>query len=335
MTSWHSYPKIYNLGHAALKELFVGDIVIEEKIDGSQFSFGRFGEDLRVRSRGQEMRIDHPEKMFTKIVDWVKENASNLHDGWTYRGEYLAGPKHNTLAYDRHPKNYFILFDVNTAEEEYLSPGFKMTEADRLGLECVPMYAIGDGQIVNVDMIHSYLERTSVLGGAKVEGVVIKNYSRFGPDKKVLMGKHVSEAFKEIHRGEWKEKNPSGIDIISQLKQSYTTPARWMKAVQHLKEAGKLTTSPKDIGPLIAEVIKDVQAECEEEVKKKLFEWAWPNVRRGLTYGLPEWYKEQLLHLQFEETPCPTINSPQAPDLAGSSSLPPQELAIEGTPTLL
>ena len=35
-----SYPKIYNLGHKYLEELFLDDVLIEEKIDGSQISFG-------------------------------------------------------------------------------------------------------------------------------------------------------------------------------------------------------------------------------------------------------------------------------------------------------
>jgi ATP-dependent RNA circularization protein (DNA/RNA ligase family) len=35
-----SYPSIYALGHRAIRELFDGPVVVEEKIDGSQFSFG-------------------------------------------------------------------------------------------------------------------------------------------------------------------------------------------------------------------------------------------------------------------------------------------------------
>ncbi len=38
--SWHSYPKIYGLGHKAITELLSDNVMVEEKIDGSQFSFG-------------------------------------------------------------------------------------------------------------------------------------------------------------------------------------------------------------------------------------------------------------------------------------------------------
>ena len=39
-TSWHSYPKVYAIGHAYLGALFDGEVVVTEKVDGSQFSFG-------------------------------------------------------------------------------------------------------------------------------------------------------------------------------------------------------------------------------------------------------------------------------------------------------
>ena len=39
-----SYPKIYSLGHAAILDLLDGRVIVEEKVDGSQFSFGLFQE---------------------------------------------------------------------------------------------------------------------------------------------------------------------------------------------------------------------------------------------------------------------------------------------------
>jgi len=42
MSSWGHYCQIYNLGHRAIADLLRGPVIIEEKIDGSQFSFGLF-----------------------------------------------------------------------------------------------------------------------------------------------------------------------------------------------------------------------------------------------------------------------------------------------------
>lgn len=300
MTSWHSHGKIYNLGHGALDKLLDGPyVVVQEKVDGSQFSFGLYDGMLKTRSKGQELNIDAPEKMFAQAVGGVIALKNLLTEGYMYRGEYLNRPKHNTLAYDRVPKGGIILFDVCIAEEKYLSPWLTKVEADRLGLEAVPTYYEGSGSALTLDIFSGMLDNVSVLGGNKVEGLVIKNYGRFGIDGKVLMGKHVSEAFKEVHAGDWKERNPGAGDFITVLCNKYRTPARWAKGVQHLKEAGKLEGSPKDIGNLIQEVREDLKTECKEEIQQQLFKYAWGMIERTCTNGLPEWYKEQLMAQQF------------------------------------
>ena len=303
ITSWHSYPSVFTLGHRYLAELLKDDVLVEEKIDGSQFSFGKFQfgnepEGLRCRSKGCQLNVEYPEKMFACAVNNVKEVYDRLHLGWTYRAEYLGKPKHNSLAYERVPHRNLIIFDINTNEEEYLSYEKKSAECERLGFECMPkMYY---GKIDEPKQVLEYLERQSILGGQKVEGVVIKNYFKFGQDKKCLMGKYVSEAFKEVHAREWKNSNPSSGDIIDRLILEYKTPARWNKSVLHLKERGKIEGTPKDIGLLIKEAQQDIIKECEDELKQKLFDWAKGHILRGCVGGIAEWYKEELLKEQFK-----------------------------------
>lgn len=306
MSSWHSYGSIYNLGHRALASLLDDPVLVEEKVDGSQFSFGRFSDDegndqfrLRCRSKGAELNVDAPDKMFAAAVETAKRLP--VHMGWTYRGEYLAKPKHNALAYDRIPRDHIIIFDIATDEENYLPRVEKEDEAARIGLEVVP--AIYYGKLDDLTKFREMLETTSVLGGQKIEGVVIKNYNKFGPDKKTLMGKFVSEAFREVHAAEWKESNPRQGDIIMRLVEKYKTPARWAKAVQHLRERGELTDSPRDIGLLVREVQADTLKEEREAIAAELTAWAVPQVERQIIRGLPEWYKERLLEQQFEEAP--------------------------------
>ena len=36
-----SYPKVYAIGHRAIGDIFKDTVLVEEKIDGSQFSFGK------------------------------------------------------------------------------------------------------------------------------------------------------------------------------------------------------------------------------------------------------------------------------------------------------
>ena len=305
MNSWHAYPQIFALGHKAIQDLLKQPVLVEEKVDGSQFSWclGEDGE-LHIRSKGAVMHPDAPEKMFSFAAETVKRLQPQLHVGWTYRAEYLRTPKHNALVYDRIPAQHVILFDINPGLEEYLPYDAKVAEAQRLGLEVVPR--LYEGHIPDIATFRQFLETTSILGGQKVEGVVVKpaTYNLFGLDKKVLMGKFVSEAFKEVHAQAWRESNPTVRDIVTALGESYTSLARWQKAAQHLAERGELEWSPRDIGKLIKEVPEDILKEEEEAIKAKLFAKAWPDIRRMVVRGLPEWWKEELLRRQFEQEPA-------------------------------
>jgi hypothetical protein len=190
-----------------------------------------------------------------------------------------------------------MLFDIDTGLETYITPAEKRAEADRVGLECVPvMY---EGTIDNPSDVFRLMETASCLGGQKPEGLVFKNYHRAGADKKLMMGKHVSEEFKEVQRGEWKKEHPQSGDILEILGQKYRSQARWNKAVQHLRERGQYEGSPRDIGALLKEVQNDVTAECADEIKDQLYRWAIKHVLRKSVAGLPEWYREQLVAAQF------------------------------------
>lgn len=299
MSSWHSYPSIFNLGHAAVRPLNDVEIYLEEKVDGSQFSFGVFDGEVRCRSKGQQLNVDAPEGMFAKAVASVLERKGSLRDGWTYRGEYLSKPKHNALAYERVPVGHIIIFDINTGEEGYLPRGLKGGEACRIGLEAVPVLYEG---ALDQSKILELLQTDSVLGGQKIEGVVVKqqDVTLYGPDKKALIAKYVSEAFKEVHAANWKIANPKQGDILQVLGAGLSTEARWRKSVQHLRDAGQLEDTPRDIGKLIKEVPDDIIRDAEDQIRTALWDWAWPHLKRMSTAGLAEWYKKQLLEQQFE-----------------------------------
>lgn len=273
-----------------MRDLFDGPVTVEEKVDGSQFSFAMQNGEVMCRSRG--VQIEGDAGMFKLAVETAEELSPLLHEGWTYRGEYLAKPKHNALAYSRVPHKHVILWDVDRGDQDYLCPVDRDQEARRIGLESVPVYHVG--RVDSFAEIEGYLENLSVLGGQRIEGVVVKNYARFGEDGKTLMGKFVSEAFREVHKKSWKAANPNGKDIKQRLVETYRTEPRWNKAVQHLRERGELTETPADIGPLMREVQKDIEAECVDEIKGKLWDWCRKDVLRSCSAGLAEWYKKQV-----------------------------------------
>lgn len=302
VASIHSYPKILNLGHRYLENLFNEEVTIEEKVDGSQFSFRRVDDtNVTYRSKGREIFLPVEDKLFKAAVDYVEGIKNELRIGWTYRGEVFCKPKHNTLLYGRIPNNHVAVFDIDTGEEKFLTYEEKQTEAERLGFETVPILYRGNVQDIN--KLKSLLERESFLSTedqkTTVEGIVIKNYTRISIDGKTLMGKWVREEFKELNGTSFKNANPGNNDMIEGIVETYRHPNRWLKAVQHLKEQGLLLDEPKDIGPLMKEVSVDVLSECEQEIKERLWKYAWPKIARGITRGLPEFYKERLAEKQF------------------------------------
>lgn len=299
MDSWHSYPKVYNVGHPAVKDLFNEPVLVQEKVDGSQFSFGKRPDgQILVRSRGRQFPVEAPDNMFTKACEAVLAVADKLVPGYTYRGEYLNKPKHNVLVYSRVPVNNIILFDVTKSEHNYIEDPYYLREAaESLGFECVEgVYHT----VVSLEGMRALMDEPSILGGAR-EGLVFKNYSRFTADGHAMMGKYVSEEFKEVHRSDWKENNPNQGDIIGLLKAQFCTPARWMKAVQHLQDDGTLLGEPKDIGPLVKECKRDFAEECEAEVKEVLWKWVKEKLCDQSIRGLPEWYRDHLARKQFEK----------------------------------
>jgi hypothetical protein len=114
------------------------------------------------------------------------------------------------------------------------------------------------------------------------------------------MGKYVSEKFKELNRTDYKSRNPGHKDILELIVAELRNENRWQKAVQHLREKGTLEDSPRDIGGLMKEVQTDIEAECEELIKKRLYDWAKKDILRGACKGIPEWYKSQLMEKQFD-----------------------------------
>jgi hypothetical protein len=301
----HSYNSIYNLGHKAIEQLMTVPLQIQEKIDGSQFSFGVVvggdHEGLQIRSKKALMHPEAPEKMFNKAAESVKAIAHLLTPGLVYRGEYLQKPHHSTLAYARVPKGNIVLYDIDRGGYDMMPHCEVTAEAHRLGLEAVPVLGLhghsGYFEATN-ENLRKILDTTeSMLGGQKIEGVVLKQIppvTLWGLDKKPLMAKFVSEDFREVHKRTWGEGNPGPTEVVERIIASTSGPARWRKAVMQLKESGVYTGTPKDIGLLVKAVQEDVDKECKELAAEMLMKHFWPQIRRSSGRGLPEWFKTEL-----------------------------------------
>lgn len=295
-----SFPKIFSLGTDYIKEIFDGEVEVTEKIDGSQFGFGRINGEIFVRSKGCMLHIDAPNNMFKEGVDYIASIQDRLPDNTIFHAEYLQTPKHNSLEYERIPQNHLILFSVSDSTEKFLGHEEIKKWAEILKIDYVPI--VFKGIIDSPEKVFELIGNESVLGKAQMEGVVVKNYNKpfllGGQPIPLMSGKYVSESFKEVHNTSWKGEH-TGRGKWDVFKQGYCTEARWTKSVQHLKEKGELENSPKDIGKLLKEIQRDIAEEEREEIKKFLWEYFGTDVLRVAVSGFPEWYKKSLLVESF------------------------------------
>lgn len=295
-----SYPKIYNIGHSAIRDLWKDEVVVQEKVDGSQFSFGKNNGVLFCRSKGKEINFLDPEKMFLSAINYVQSIEDKLTDGYSYRCEYLQKPKHNTLAYDRTPKNHLVLFDIDeiSSEQKFTSREKLEEEASKLDIDVIPHFF--HGVVSDITQFNELLNQISFLGKERMEGIVIKNYSRFGIDGKPLFGKYVRDDFREQNRIAFRVSSPTPNLVIENIINTFKNEVRWKKAIQRLRDDGQLENSMTDIPKLLKEIPEDIFSECKEEIDKALREFAYPKIKRGVIRGFPEFYKEYLLKKSFE-----------------------------------
>jgi hypothetical protein len=285
------------LGHKGLEHLWEGTVIVQEKIDGSQNSFGLDETGmLSVKSRTHDITLD-VSGMWKPALEYLDTIKDKLYPGWTYRGEFLGKPHHNALVYSRTPTNYIMLYDIDKGDQDYLGPVELAEEAHRIGLECVPLLAVYTEGQPDVKELMAFLERGSILGGVKIEGIVCKNYALYGADHKVIMGKLVSKDFQEKNNS---KQRSEGKDFIELLSAKYATEARWRKAVQHLREAGTIHGVPQDIPLVMKEIDEDLEKEYGDEIKETIFKHFFPLMKKIVKRGSAEWYKELLEQEKLE-----------------------------------
>jgi hypothetical protein len=292
-----AFPKIFAIGTDYIRDIFLEDVEITEKVDGSQFVFGKIKGEVSMRSKGCIQYAEKYDKMFTEAVEYVKVIEHLIPDNTIFYCEYLQSPKHNTLCYERTPKNWLCLFGIAGIDQKFNDKYEVLVEwANKLDIDVVPL--LYRGKVSNIAELEKLLETDSYLGKSKIEGFVVKNYYRpfllGGQPIPIMAGKYVSEAFKEVHRAGWTSEN-TGIGKWQTFKDSFRTEARWEKAIQHLKEKGEYTGTPRDIGKLLKEIQEDIKAEEIETIKAFLWKEFGQEVLRNACGGFPEWFKKKLM----------------------------------------
>ena len=298
-----SWPKIVNILDEKIRDIFGKEVIITEKIDGSQFGFGQIDNQPYCRSKNVVLNYEEkPDGMFTDAIEitssfnldmflWVKS--------FVLYGEYLNKPKHNVLCYDKIPKNHLVLFGgiMDTIwRTKYMERRTLEYFASELGVDIVPI--LYQGILENIEMLDKLLDTESYLGGPKIEGLVIECRD-YVPERMPWMpfaiAKYVSEVFREKHNKNWKDDKKS-LDFV--LEKCYVSEARFEKAYQHLRDAELIENSVTDIGALIKEVQLDFVAEEADEIKIMIMDFYLKKHMKKLikqvSQGVPDWYKAKL-----------------------------------------
>lgn len=304
-----SYPKVHHIGDPMLEGILDGDIEVEEKLDGSQF---RIEIDINGMFHFGSHRVEFPtfenNQMFQKGVEnclkalstiMGKRRDTPIH----IFAEFLGKKQQNTLTYDNIPKNNLAIFDI-IKDQHWFTPKEKKRFADKYGFDVVPILWKGDGKELTPERINELVKTKSYLGGAIVEGIVIKNYNKFfDPNKyafmegNFLVGKYVRQEFHELNN----KIHAVEHTTMDKIKERYISEARWKKAIQKLREEGKLQNNMKDLALIIPEVKNDVRKECESDIKEQLWNMYGRQVIGGSVKGLAEWYNKGLMENKFND----------------------------------
>jgi len=99
----HSYPSVYAIGHKAIEEIFLGPVLIEEKIDGSQFSWGIIDGELQYI-------LEFP---FSVVYKKLKQQLPKKR----IIGTYKRMASFNFSHYKNYPKIKIVYLNKRTVEK--------------------------------------------------------------------------------------------------------------------------------------------------------------------------------------------------------------------------
>jgi len=297
-----SYQKINGNHKKEVEGILDGNIVVEEKLDGSQFRI-EIDENGIINCGSHNTDSNEMDSSFHKVIkeaaEVFKRTKSNVGDVITIFAEFIGKNKHNAITYARVPDHFFVVFDIHIMGE-FLNRKEKQMMCDKWGVEIVPRLFDGPGALLTKEKITELLKTPSFLGHSgtydRIEGIVIKNYDKhydFNEGHSLyghfMCSKIVNPSFQETKS----VGRPQAGDKLEALKSSVCTEPRWRKAVQHLKEKGELTGGDEDIGSLIREIMTDLETEEKDTIKDQLYKLFGKDILKASTKGFASWYQQQ------------------------------------------
>ena len=175
--TYHVFPVTskHNLDSTQVKRLLSGEVVVEEKMDGSNVGIIRHSNGFALQKRGSLVgRSVH--EQFDFFHGWAHgdgyERIMSLPTGTLLYGELLYAV--HALYYDQLPE-FFLVFDVRRGKK-WLKYQQRREFCEEYGFHMVPL--IVQGCFTKNELMGLVPERSAY--GATAEGIVVKRYSKNG-----------------------------------------------------------------------------------------------------------------------------------------------------------
>jgi hypothetical protein len=237
--------------------------IVQEKVDGSQLSFAVDAETRLVRFFNKNTQHDgEGAPVFRSAMRMIRRLASVLDPALTYHGESFQHPRHNVVVYDRMPRFYCLLYDIQCNKDKRVFDRDELeTEARRIGMGTVRIFfpmAVDDDSWKStfsesleeleslppsqlIRLLLSKIENGTLrsgLGGTP-EGVVFKHpYFVMAKRTGAMRRKFVTKKFKEVHR----VKRPFAGQLLPSealewIGSHFDNESRFAKSVQRQRDA--------------------------------------------------------------------------------------------------
>lgn len=244
-------------------------IIVQEKIDGANFSIRYDSESGGVRAFSRKKILDLNNNL-RGAWEWSQRLNENLvqevlGNTLILFGEWLCS---HTIVYpnDKYQNAYF--YDVWDSEtEKYLTQNKVKDIIERLGLNYVPVFY--DGEFVSWEHLKQFVGRTD-FGGKSGEGIVVKNMTRLDDSNTRLpfYTKIVADKFEEKKSVKKFDEGKLERKVkLQSIVESVVTEGRVRKLVHKMVDDGLI---PEDwdehnMGEIARNIGREVYYDCVKE----------------------------------------------------------------------
>ena len=273
-------------------------VIIQEKINGSQFTIFKKDGELHFYNRNKE--VGPKGDPYINAYLSLQKKKEFFNEGLFYHGEAMKTIKTNNASYKRMPRYYWMVYEIQREDGSLLTPDEMTTNLLGTGIETTQvLYDSHKNQSILslqevIDQLMAQIESNDIESclGNIPEGIVIK----------VLKGttnyrfKRVRSVFAEMSQSKRdKIEQVSDIDFIREIGEIYNTDGRREKAVQHMKEKDIYNEKNinANIGPMVHELDDDLLKEAEEDIKNMLFVRFFPEISKVARGDVPAFLRNK------------------------------------------